>query len=479
MRGIVTFFAAFVVMLAANAATTFNFNSDSSVNQTVDGFTVVIAKGSGNNDPAYYANGLRLYAGNTITVSGGNLTKLSISFSKQGSKAYADLTSSAGVLTSGGVSTAEADVVTDVWTGNVESVTFTVGTGQRLIKELVVNGDASGSTDPSTPGGGDGGDSSLDPDYVYDEPTVVGVPSMTVQGEAYSFVSNNIEVSATKGAITDSYFSAHADFALTFTATQPIKGIVINGFVKKGFTATASAGKIEYLTPAADTDGNPVVVLTDVNSTTVTISCVKQLRCYSVEVYFNENPDAEVSGGSGENSEDLVFDTAEAVYESAYVEILGEENYSIFLYNEASYDYPYVALDIYPESRDNLTGTYNMADYTLGDYTYYLWGEGDNDMAWAEDGQAVITQNGDVYTITGYMKCDNNVTYRFSFTGKLPIYLDSDYYGDGEDGSGVNDAVLDGAELDENAPMYNLIGHKVGRSYKGIIIQNGRKFMNR
>jgi len=30
-----------------------------------------------------------------------------------------------------------------------------------------------------------------------------------------------------------------------------------------------------------------------------------------------------------------------------------------------------------------------------------------------------------------------------------------------------------------DAPMYNLSGQKVDKSYKGIVIQNGRKFVNK
>lgn len=34
------------------------------------------------------------------------------------------------------------------------------------------------------------------------------------------------------------------------------------------------------------------------------------------------------------------------------------------------------------------------------------------------------------------------------------------------------------AKVDANAPMYNLAGQRVNKSYKGVVIQNGRKFMN-
>ena len=35
----------------------------------------------------------------------------------------------------------------------------------------------------------------------------------------------------------------------------------------------------------------------------------------------------------------------------------------------------------------------------------------------------------------------------------------------------------DSKELDTNAPMYDLLGQQVSSSYRGIVIQNGKKFV--
>lgn len=490
MKKIFTLVLGVVVSLSA-MATTFTFTSSDAVSQTKDGITVTLSKGSGNNDPFFSsAEEMRLYANNTITVSGANLTDITMEFSKQGSKDYASLSASVGSLSSGGNSTSKTDVKTDKWTGSANSVTFTLGsTGQRIIYQLVVNGTGSESGNPSTPTDPTEPEtpSTLDPNYTYAEPTVVDKAPSTVQGDSYWFIQNNIMVSCTKGATNDSYFSAHAGFDMTFTATKAIKGISIKGFVKKDFTASVDHGKISYLSPDDDTEGDPVVVITDVNSKSVTISCVKQLRCYNVEVYFEENPEGTVSGGIASSTVDLTFDSGEGVYESEYVDWIGEENYSIFLYNAASPVYPYLALDIYPESKDVLTGTYKMTDYSLGDYSYYLYGESDEDITWANNGEVTITKTGDVYSIAGYLICDNQVRYNFSFTGKLPIYLDTDYYydddeDDDDDGEldGVTEVVNDSnTTLDVDAPMYDTTGRRVGANYRGIVIQNGRKYMVR
>lgn len=494
MKKIITLF--FAVLAAVSSwATTFTFTSSSSVSQTKDGITISLSKASGNNDPFFSSSEeMRLYAKNTITVSGANLISISLTFAKQGSKEYATLSASTGNLSSGGTSSSNTDLKTDLWTGSSNSVTFTLGdTGQRIITQIVVNGtggEGGDSTQPSNPGqeeDDDDSSSGLDPDYTYAEPKIVSVPNKTVQGDSYWFISNNIQVSCTKGAVTDTYFSAHAGFDMSFSATRPIKGLVINGFVKKDFEGTVNHGKVSFISPDADTEGSPVVVITDVDSKTVTISCVKQLRCYNVEIYFDENPDKSVGAGSGSGSSsstDLVFDTAEAVYESEYVEWINEENYSIFLYNAAQPYYPYIALDIYPAAKDVLEGTYRMSDYSLGDFTYYVYGDGDDDMTWALSGDVTITRSGSNYTIAGYIGCDNGVRYNFTFTGNLPVYLDSDYYYGDDEGSqdSVREITPDRTckpALDPEAPMHNLQGQRITGSYRGVIIQNGHKYILR
>ena len=43
-------------------------------------------------------------------------------------------------------------------------------------------------------------------------------------------------------------------------------------------------------------------------------------------------------------------------------------------------------------------------------------------------------------------------------------------------GTGVEDVVTE-ATLDLNAPMYDVLGRKVDKSYRGIVIQNGQAFL--
>ena len=160
MKKIATLFAALLMVWNMSASTTFTFSSADA--QTKDGITLTIDKGAGTSAPKYHnvyntdTYEMRLYANNTITVSGSNITNIQITFSKQGSKDYADLSADCGTLTSGGKSTSNDDQKVDTWTGNASQVVFTIGpSGQRIIYSVVVTtgGEAPepGGDDPIVP----------------------------------------------------------------------------------------------------------------------------------------------------------------------------------------------------------------------------------------------------------------------------------------------------------------------------------------
>ncbi|MBR1808894.1 MAG: hypothetical protein IJ776_05870 [Paludibacteraceae bacterium] len=86
-------------------------------------------------------------------------------------------------------------------------------------------------------------------------------------------------------------------------------------------------------------------------------------------------------------------------------------------------------------------------------------------------------------------------TFFFIVEGSVKVELTNDIYkitvnGKSYKGSTVNAVyegkieaeVLDALEnikgtLDVNAPMYNVLGSQVDKSYKGVVIQNGRKYL--
>lgn len=305
MKKIYTILAVLCLALGAQAGTEFTFTSADDMNQTKDGFTVVIAKGSGNNAPYFTTDyetqqpEMRLYLGNTIAVSSeSEMTKIELVFAKSSAsnKQYAGLSASDGNLVSGGESTDKNDWKIDTWTGKATNVVFTLtDKGQRRIKQLVVNGDSIEIVIPEDeplPTVED-----LDTNYVYAEQVAIQVPDTQMFDKEYAFIDNNILVHCTEGSIVfasedeAAYFGCQAGQQLTFTATDTIKGIAINGNVRKLFGATCDKGELAFLTNEdLETAANPVLIVRNVDATSVTIDCVKNLSCYGVTVYFKENP---------------------------------------------------------------------------------------------------------------------------------------------------------------------------------------------
>lgn len=134
--------------------------------------------------------------------------------------------------------------------------------------------------------------------------TPCGGDDNTYNNIEYKFTENGITVACTKGANRSTYFGCNANESLTISAERDIKGISIDGYVKKDYTATVSAGTVTYVDAAdGEVEANPVVVITDINAKSVTINNVKQLRCYEMTVYFDANPDV-IPGGGGDDPED-------------------------------------------------------------------------------------------------------------------------------------------------------------------------------
>lgn len=111
--------------------------SNGTVVSTVDGSIAqaTFAKGKGSNDPKYYDSGeaVRVYGGNTITISGGtrNIIKIEFTFGTGGDSNA--ITANTGSFTS------------PTWTGKSNSVTFTIGgtSGHRRIQAIKITYEAS------------------------------------------------------------------------------------------------------------------------------------------------------------------------------------------------------------------------------------------------------------------------------------------------------------------------------------------------
>ena len=135
---------------------------------------------------------------------------------------------------------------------------------------------------------------STNADTVVIKPTGAGTGS-ECSNIAYEIKTGGVSVSCSKGANRSDYFGCNAGETFTITADRPIKAIVINGYIKKDYSATVSAGSISYADASEDAvEANPVVVIADIDSAALQIQNAKQLRCYTMEVYFAANPDVEI-----------------------------------------------------------------------------------------------------------------------------------------------------------------------------------------
>lgn len=216
-------------------------------------------------------------------------------------------------------------------------------------------------------------DGTLDPSYTYSEPTVV-INSEEIGSNIanYSFICNNVQINVTKGARYSSYFGVNAGEQITFTTTRAMKAIVVNGYVKKYFEAEASAGEIAYVEAEDDAvEAEQVLAVTDIDTTVLTISCVKQLRCYSVSMYFEANPEIDIEGGQEEDDYSFEWEPTEVktinvTFDSLEVmdmtENLGYACTSLYLMSE-EYE---MELDVFASTIEGTTilpvGTYQIND---------------------------------------------------------------------------------------------------------------------
>ena len=338
----------------AFAETEFTFTSADDMSQDKDGITLTIAQGSGTTAPTFqnpfylseYHPEMRLYVGNTITISSTTpLTNIQMVFALATSgKEYAGLTASTGTLVTGGTSTDKTDWKVDSWTGSATSVVFTLSSGkQRQIKRILIDGEpiVIVPDEDILPTEAD-----LVTDFVYPEPTIVGVPDTTIIKKEYAFIRNNILVHCEQGSIlkaeADSnpdddeddshpaYFNCNADYHITFTATQDIKGIAIDGYVRKAFDASCDHGTITYFTdPDFEGEGAPVIVIQNVDNKSVSIFCPKQFRCYQLRVYFVENPDAIDMGQGVESVQHSAISVQKVLRDGQLIIIRDTKQYSV------------------------------------------------------------------------------------------------------------------------------------------------------
>lgn len=158
---------------------------------------------------------------------------------------------------------------------------------------------------------------------------------------------------------------------------------------------------------------------------------------------------------------------------------------------------------IYSTRESAISGRYsfsrdNVSKANCFIYLDQLGGDPANYGSMATDAELILNFDGFAqdYVSQGYhygtysgsvrMTCENGKTYYGTFSNLFCLsyhyeYLQnpsSDYIGMYDEDTGdALDIIEAGAELDLNRPMYNVTGQQVNAEYKGIVIQNGRKYL--
>ena len=263
-----------------------------------------------------------------------------------------------------------------------------------------------------------------------EDPVIITAPDTVINKTAYTLSEQGVTIAVSYGSaypgthsynnIGTTYFACLAGGNMTISSEQNIKGIAINGWVKKNFSASCDHGDIDYLSDEnEDTTGEPVLTISDIDNPSVTISCDNQLRCFSVEVYFTENPGS--LQGEVMDTVRLTMTTASAIDYSTDTLYSTEGAYSYWLELAPAEGYPQIWLDMYASVRGDLSGEYSLYDYNVGDYTYIQLSADEWDYEYAYDQAFTISKTGDNYHIEGYIIADNDVQYEFVYDGPIAL----------------------------------------------------------
>ena len=260
-----------------------------------------------------------------------------------------------------------------------------------------------------------------------EEPVIITAPDTTIDKTAYTLSDQGIT------------FGVLANGSMTISAGENIRGIAVNGWAKQNFSASCDYGNIDYISDeAADAVGEPVLTISDINHPSVTISCDKQLRCFSIEVYFSENPDA---------PQEEATDTVRLEMVRAVAQDYSEDT-----------TYSSEGLDLYAAVKGDLSGEYSLYNYNVGDYTYVQLSASSLDYEYTYDQEFTITKSGSNYHIEGYVIAENDVQYEFVFEGPVSFVKKGD-----EEGV-------------ENAEHDSLRSVKILQDGQLLILRNGRRY---
>ena len=405
--------------------------------QTVDGITVSFAKGNANNNPAYNKAGeVRLYGGKSDTMldgctmtfksTTGNMSTIVLTAGKI--EKWGTLTANVGTLT-------EDEGKNVTWTGDASEVVFTASRNADAVNVSTQNRYKSAVVTLA------GGVSKKAANLKFSE-TEVSVE----QGKDFTAPTFTKETTAPVSFASDNEGVASVNSEGTITLGNELGTAVITAtsqendeYAAGSATCTIEVFKnIVYKKVSEIKSGNEYLLVAQRADTTYYALPAAEGKTYGYfsSVYIEGNVD-QISVKSKYN-DGFVFTTEGAGYSI-------KDSYGRYLYHDGKYNTFSLGADpqawtVEPQTDGTFKISYTDGYYVqFGDGTYKSFG---------------------VYDAAG----NNKV---------LPLLYEK------QDGtSGITDVNAE-TKFNVNAPVYNLAGQRVSKETKGILIQNGKKFLNK
>lgn len=479
------------------------------VSITKDGITLRAYRESGTNTSGVFGrtDNYRVYKGAnlSITSTAGNITQVVFTCTASGTNQYGP-----GNFDSPSTGTYTYEETTGTWTGDASSFTLTATNAQvRFTKvEVTINGTAT--------------------------PTLA---APVISGETPFTETTTVTITADEGATI--YYTTDgqtpddrggtqytAPFTLSETAT--VKAIAYKDnlestvaekeFTKQGAVTTTGSGTIENPYTVADVialqnanaaPSDSVYVTGKVSTPATTVSSYGDANYYisddgtttsEIEAYnsyyFKKAKYTDASQLPKTNDVVVLYgkitkygNTIELARGNYLVSLNGSTDPTVVVKDTASYTVAQAVeiLTAKTETTDPvfITGTISEINNISTDYgnaTYYISDDGTtngqlevfrgrflNNAKFTAEDQIKV---GDVVKIVGVL---TNYTYEGSTDTVQEVTNSYIVTLNGKSATGIN--AVKTVTLDDNSPIYNIAGQRVGKDYKGLVIQNGRKFI--
>lgn len=383
---------------------------------------------------AVLGNGIeyRFYKNSTTTITStvGNITNIEFTCTKSGTNNYGpgNFTVDTGTYTY-----SESDSV-GTWTGSAASVTFTASKAQVRATQVVVTIDGGSGTSKLSAG------LAFSDDYV---------------AICKDTISNFVAPTITKATTADVVYTVTSNGVANVSSDGTI---TLTGALGRDTITATTAENDEYYAGTATFIVN-VFGLNYFKKATTVVAGNKYLLAYpqATNSIFYAYPLSSsksygyLTGGVATPNDDGLI-AVRSDYDDTFTFVANEDSFNI----------------VQPDGRKlYLSGSYPSFNVAENPASNYNWS-----VSLDENGNATIQNGNGKYIVYGLY--NNKGEFKVDATaGDLPVLYELDEVATKIDG------VEEQTVKTNNDAIYNLSGQRVGKDYKGIVIRNGKKYINR